>query len=445
MVVSAIDAVVTVISSIGADVAAVGTAVGSAVGAGATAVGLGAIAPEVAGIVGTGITTGIEGGLVGGALSGIEGKNVLKGAEQGAEFGAVSGGVLGSGLGGAIGSATGLGPAVGADLAAAAGGALGGVATGTSPLTGALEAGGAQIIAGGLKPGLTPKSSAGGVGGGVSSAVATSAPSSVPLATDPITTGQITTGAPDVTSGLDTSLPSSLDSGATSAATPGTVDAGAAAGGQQTAGLSPTPASAPISTTAPDVTAGLNTSVPNPTVSSPGGTGGKGVGGILSGIEKNPLQAAEVGALGASLLKGNQKPPFYDQLQTEANQLSSQGKQMQNYLESGTLPPGLQQSLTTASQNAEASIKSYYAQHGMTGSSAEAQDLANLGTRVEQQGAQIALSLFQQGQSESQLAEGIYGQLMNVAVQQDQQFGNALTGLTTALARMGTPLAATAG
>ena len=55
MVVSAIDAVVTVISSIGADVAAVGTAVGSAVGAGATAVGLGAIAPEVAGIVGTGI------------------------------------------------------------------------------------------------------------------------------------------------------------------------------------------------------------------------------------------------------------------------------------------------------------------------------------------------------------------------------------------------------
>jgi hypothetical protein len=165
-------------------------------------------------------------------------------------------------------------------------------------------------------------------------------------------------------------------------------------------------------------------------------------GGFLSGLTKNPAEALAVGGLGLDLIRGNQTPAFEGNLSSIAKNDAATGARLENYMNTGTLPPGMQSSLNTAANDAAAAIRSEYAQRGMSGSSAEAQDLASLTQRIQAQGEQLATQLFSSGVSETNAADSIYAQLMNVQLQQDNALSSSIGNLVSAFARMGTPVAA---
>lgn len=253
-------------------------------------------------------------------------------------------------------------------------------------------------------------------------------------------------GAQSVTGALSPTI-AQLDA-ATPSAVPGVPPAGGGAaggGGVEGAGpLGPAPASqAPSNAGVPNVAdSGIVTGLtPGDTLTYPGGGGG-GAASFLSGILKNPSALVAAGGLGLDVLRGSTNPPGYNQILSQAQQTGQQGAQMQKYLASGTLPPGLQTSLNTARADAEATIRSKYASMGMSGSSAEAQDLQNLHNRIVSQGADMALKLWQQGLDATQISSQLYQTIMNEQIAQDQALSQGITNMVTALAGMSRPLVA---
>jgi len=172
--------------------------------------------------------------------------------------------------------------------------------------------------------------------------------------------------------------------------------------------------------------------------------GGEGLlGQAGSYLAKNPTSVLSALGLAANMLKGNQMPKYSGQLSAEAAQLQAQGAQLQGYLTSGTLPPGVGASLSAAHDSVAATIRSQYAARGMSGSSAEMQDLNNLAQTTVTQGAQIASNLLQTGVSEQQFASGLYQNLMATSMQQDTNMSNAIAGFTNAMANSAARTAAT--
>jgi hypothetical protein len=161
------------------------------------------------------------------------------------------------------------------------------------------------------------------------------------------------------------------------------------------------------------------------------GTVGKALGDNANWL----LPAAGLAYQGVKALGSTTPSPsaLTGQLQGQANTLAANGQQLQSYLSSGTLPAGVQNSIASASQAAKASIRSQYAAHGMSGSSAEAADLAAVDTRAASQGAEIATQLLQTGINETQLANGIYEQLLNHSIQQDNQLSSAVGNFASSL------------
>jgi hypothetical protein len=178
-----------------------------------------------------------------------------------------------------------------------------------------------------------------------------------------------------------------------------------------------------------------------PSVSGPTGATGGGSSGFGSTF-KNPMVDVALAGLGLDVLKGNQNPAGYSQLAATAANDAAQGKLLEGYLQSGTLPPGLQATVNTASDAAKASIRAMYAQRGMSGSSAEAQDLEAAGMRTQAQAAQIATQLFQEGLNESQMGTQIYEILMNEQIAQDNALSTGISNLVGAMASASRPLAA---
>ena len=165
---------------------------------------------------------------------------------------------------------------------------------------------------------------------------------------------------------------------------------------------------------------------------------------FLSGIEnylsqpKNLVPLAIGGAgLGLSALLQPKFPSVSSEigpLESQASQLNQQGQTLQSYLQTGTLPPGVQAGINQATQQAQAAITSKYAAlgGGAENSSAAIEDRQNVALTAEQEGTNIALSLLQQGISETQLAEGIYTQLLNSTLASDQQLGAAIGNFASA-------------
>jgi len=142
---------------------------------------------------------------------------------------------------------------------------------------------------------------------------------------------------------------------------------------------------------------------------------------------------ASLAGVGMDLAKGNTALPGQAALSQEAAALKSQGSQLQSYLQTGTLPPGVQQSLTSAAEAAKAAIRSRYAQMGGN-TSAMQQDLANVDIQVASQGATIATQLLSQGVSETGLSQQIYNTLLGQATQQDAALSSAIGNFATSLA-----------
>ena len=138
--------------------------------------------------------------------------------------------------------------------------------------------------------------------------------------------------------------------------------------------------------------------------------------------------------LAYNMLKGNQKPEYQANVEAAAQQMAAQSSQLQGYLTSGTLPPGMGAALSSAHNSAEAAIRSRYANMGMSGSSAEMNDLADLSYTTVSHGATIASQLLQTGVNEAQFASGLYQNLMANSMAQDTAMSNAVAGFTNAMA-----------
>ena len=163
------------------------------------------------------------------------------------------------------------------------------------------------------------------------------------------------------------------------------------------------------------VTGGAENVAPTPPPAASPGIGSS----ILSGVKSyGPLALGAAGLL-SSLSEADKKPAYQSQVNQQADQLSAQGQQLETYLQNGTLPPGVSAGLQSAHDSAAATIRSQYAARGQSGSSAEAQDLANLSATTVSQGAQIATNLLQQGVSESEFSAQLYSQLMQTSIQQN--------------------------
>lgn len=379
-----------IIEGIGAALAAIGGSIGGAATSGLGALGIGT---ETAAGIGGAIGTGAEGALVGtglGALtSAITGQPIGKGAEMGA---------------------------------------LGGFATGA------------------IAPSLFGTS--GAAGGGASSAAGTAAPASVapatPLSPD---TGAASPLTPATTTPLGSSVPGAVGAGAasgtptlagsqlssaTAASTPpitgniGTTPGGGAAAGADAFSPQITPSGVPA--------ANLVSTVPN--------VGTDTTGGTLGFLKNNANWLVPAAGLGVQALRGMQEPPGFQQLQALAGQEAGQAGRLESYLETGQLPSGLQAQVNIATNAAKANIRSMYAQRGMSGSSAEAEDLANVDSTAATQAGQMALQLYNSGVSEANMGAQLTEALMNVTLQQDQNLSNAIGNFVSAMAGGQQPLRA---
>ncbi len=463
------------VATVGIDAGIAGFLAPAVVGAGVGAVGGGALdaiegKPILPGLAEGALVGGAVGGLgpaIGSATGlGTTAGDIAAGAGAGALGGAVipgTGGPLQGALGGA---ASGLAAGVISDVSGAVGGDLSasGFSEGLTPATGGTPGGpidAGTFDSGGVAP-------TGGVTGDISAspaanAAALGAPPTAPgpgaLAFTPPTPAAAS--AIDLTAagpGLGTEL-SPGDASAFTAAQ-ANVPAGTAALGADVA-TPGTPSGPFVDTTttldpnaqgggvpgatAPGAVGGNTGIVDSGTWDTPakGGVGnwfGKEFDKIGTFASDHPLQAAGIGlstlGLGRSLLTANTPNPIPGQAQLAqiaselgqnasliapnaaaatnlAGHATDQAKTLENYLNTGTLPPALQASLDRATQSAITNIKAKYAAKGMPpDSSAEQQDIASVEQSSVINGGSLAASLFSQGVTLDQLASQIYGQLV---------------------------------
>lgn len=352
--------------------------------------------------------------------------------EAGAGFGA---GLIGGGLEAAAPLALGEGALAGGLGAATLGSGLldtvGGFGGGDLIEGGALQ--GATNAAGAIQPlttaAATPITSVAPTASTVSGPLA-----SAPLA--PVSAGGVSPTATGV--GLDAPVAGGTGSGAV---TPASTGASTGAGGTNLTVSSGAPSSSGFS-------GGLDKAVKSVT------------GGLLDKSDLGTVLSA--GQFGANLLKGDQMLPGQRSLGQAANNINAasgqllttgagmvkQGQKLEDFINTGTLPPGMAQGLRTATEAAKAHIKSGYAQRGMSGSSAEAQDIQAAEDRATAAASDLSLQLLQQGagivatgvstegqaiNSES-LAASLYRDILNNALAEDQELGKSITNFASSLA-----------
>jgi len=181
---------------------------------------------------------------------------------------------------------------------------------------------------------------------------------------------------------------------------------------------------------------------------SPAGTGG----GISGWIANNPGTAAMLGlgglSAGAQLLNKSQGVPYLGQQQQLvgqeaglANQQTRYGQQLEKPLLTGQLPPGQQAVVAKGLQDAISTIKGRYAAMGLTGSTMEADAIANAqqqsviaATEIEAQMAQTGQSAISSATQALQLESGVYNTIMNAVLSQDQNLANAVSQFASSAA-----------
>lgn len=454
---------------------------GAIIGAGLEGAAIGGLGGgALSAIEGKPVLTGaLEGAAAGGITGGAVGIGGALGADAG--IGGAAGDVIGGAAGGALGAeVTGGNPLVGAVGGAASGGLTASGILSPTPGAATPEAAG---------------SAGGAVGGPGGGAVATAAPASVVPATQDFgTVGNSLADAPAPVSGGDPgagltgggappgggatppigSELAPVDTAAVNSQvglsqTGGTTADGLSIAGHQIpgtnatgSGLSTNASGNPelntpgAATEAAPGAGGATTSQVSPNVTETTGLGTGGAAGGAKGttdwanfsnspfgtvgnaLSNNASWLVPVAGLGLAAEKslGSSLPNqagLTSSLQGQANTLNANGQLLQSYLQTGQLPPGVQNSITSATKSAQASIRSQYAARGMTGSSAEAQDLANVQQQAAAQGAQIATTLLQAGINETNLSGQIYSELLKTSIAQDSQLESAVGNFASSL------------
>ena len=468
-----IAAIAAAAESAAASVGAGLTAAGSAIGGGLGALGVGA---ETAGAIGTGLVDAGVGAGLGATEAAITGGNPATGAELGGITGGAIGGV-GPVVGNALGSTT-LGDA----LAGAAGGAVGGAATGGNVIQSTLGGAASGAVAGQLSgsssssPTTGANVSAGGGAAPPGVAVNPDVSAPAPAPTDVTTANQFPTGVNGQGSAFNTSVSDAIAPSSVTPASPAQDTGSFSTQGQTTVG-SAGPMSTPPGANSPQGSflnsinsasdAGSSTTLPGGQSGTSGNISGSGnitgnasdniSGGGTSGAGAdaakpsafstaidNPTRdnigkalGANAGlltsgaGLGKDIITALTPDPNAKALSAEAKQLQQLGTQNASYLQSGTLPAGQQALVNQTTQAALAAIRSRYAAMGMSGSSAEAQDLQNAMVNAQTSASNLAMQLMQQGVSELGASSQIYNDIIKNTMAQDEQFASAFTNLAS--------------
>lgn len=161
--------------------------------------------------------------------------------------------------------------------------------------------------------------------------------------------------------------------------------------------------------------------------------------GAVNSITKNPIGTAlGVGGLGLAISQGQKPLQGQDQLNQIANQNATTGAQLEKYLTSGTLPPGLQASVSQATNAAKARAISNMASQGMSTdprhNTALASELAQIDVQIPILTAQIGQQLLSSGLTASGLASNVYTTLANIDQTQTAAIGKAIANMAAALA-----------
>jgi hypothetical protein len=182
-------------------------------------------------------------------------------------------------------------------------------------------------------------------------------------------------------------------------------------------------------------------------------------GGASGFFGANPGTLAMLGlggaSLGAQLLNKSSGVPYLSEQQNLigaqqalAQQQGAYGTALQQPLLTGQLPPGQQAAVAKGLQDAISTIKGRYDALNLTGSSMEADAIANAkntavlaGVQIEQQMAQTGQSAIQSATQALGMEAGVYNTIMNAVLQQDQNLANAVSGFANAAA-LGTAVGA---
>ena len=226
----------------------------------------------------------------------------------------------------------------------------------------------------------------------------------------------------------------------------GAAGGGAAAGG----GPAPTTPTAGVSSVAPYTNPMTDPAGPLAAANAMGpasalGQHATGFSGALPWLTAGAGPAVALAGLGLNAGKsmglfGSTAYPGQTEIGQIAQQQQQSGAELQSYLASGTLPPGLQAAVNSAAADAEAGMRSMYATRMGGTSSAEETDIQNMKARMVAQSASIAKSLFDTGVNQTELATKLYTELMNQAIQQDQALSQSIGNFASALAMSATPL-----
>ena len=380
------------------------------------------LAPIAAAATGAGLAdfAGIGGAIGETGLTGAELGGAAGGALAGGENGPI-GAVLGGAGGGLLGGTSAFGPGGALNFG---GGAAGGAAGAAAPLA---AAGGPATAPGDL--GAAAATSAGDLtvpqgalpGSFVSQGAATS--ETIPGVTNPSNFLQ-SAGLEAPTQGFNPVEAGGPGAGALS--TPMGVDPATQASYNQTATGLGLPGSAGVgsggSSASPGFFKSIGNFAANPSLST--------AGGVASSIPAG----AYIGAagLGYEALKGTPPIPNLSTLNNIAGQAESNSSTLINAELSGKLPPGASAGVQQGLEAAQAQIRSQFAGMGLSGSSAEADALANASQAASAQSFQIASTMAQQGISIAGLPASIYEAITQQVLGQDTQFQNAIVNFATA-------------
>lgn len=135
--------------------------------------------------------------------------------------------------------------------------------------------------------------------------------------------------------------------------------------------------------------------------------------------------ASSLGSTGTGLIGSNAAAST-----NVAQHASSQASTLENYLNTGSLPPAVQSSLNQATNSAITNIRAQFAARGMPpGSSAEQQEIAAVRQSAVIQGGTLAAQLYSQGVSLDQLSASIYQNLTGQGASLASAGASALGGV----------------
>jgi hypothetical protein len=155
--------------------------------------------------------------------------------------------------------------------------------------------------------------------------------------------------------------------------------------------------------------------------------GGGDIGSSIMGlIQNNPGALLSGGLLASQLFRGNEQYPAEKSLQTLATNTGTEGAALSGYINSGTLPPGAKQAVDQATNAAKATLRSRFAETGLSGSTMEAQALGEVDTRAAAQTFQMADQLLQQGANYTNISANLYNELLKTQAGTDQEFQRSL-------------------